>query len=61
MNERQWELYRQSVVEALPESPLKNATLAAIQHRLDGLDRLEDEGMAWGASQIFLALAEPRA
>ena len=34
MNERQWELYRLSVVETWSESPYKRAVSAAIQHKL---------------------------
>jgi hypothetical protein len=34
MNERQWELYRLSVVETWEESPYKRAVSAAIQHKL---------------------------
>ena len=34
MNERQWELYRLSVVEAWVESPYKRAVSAAIEHKL---------------------------
>lgn len=34
MNERQWELYRLSVVEKWSESPYKRAVSAAIEHKL---------------------------
>ena len=34
MNERQWELYRLSVVETWSESPYKRAVSAAIHHKL---------------------------
>ena len=34
MNERQWELYRLSVVETWAESPYKGAVSAAIEHKL---------------------------
>lgn len=34
MNERQWELYRLSVVETWEESPYKRAVSAAIEHKL---------------------------
>ena len=34
MNERQWELYRLSVVESWEESPYKKAVSAAIEHKL---------------------------
>ena len=39
MNERQWELYRLSVVETWSESPYKRAVSAAIQHKLMVLER----------------------
>jgi hypothetical protein len=41
MNERQWEFYRLSVVEMWPESPLKNALLCAIRHKLRVLECFE--------------------
>jgi len=41
MNERQWELYRLSVVESWPDSPYKTATIAAIQHKLAMIGDLE--------------------
>jgi len=34
MTERQWELYRLSVVEEWPESPHKAAVIRAIKHKL---------------------------
>jgi hypothetical protein len=34
MNERQWELYRLSVVEKWSDSPYKRAVSAAIEHKL---------------------------
>ena len=39
MNERQWELYRLSVVETWSESPYKKAVSAAIEHKLMVLAR----------------------
>jgi len=39
--ERQWELYRRSVIERMPDSDYKTAVLAAIEHRLMMLDRRE--------------------
>ncbi len=39
MSERQWERYRLSIVEEWPESPFKDAVMAAIEHKLKGLDR----------------------
>jgi hypothetical protein len=41
MNERQWELYRLSVVKQAPESPLTAALISAIEHKLMTLDREE--------------------
>ena len=41
MTERQWELYRLSVVEKMPESDYKTAVLAGIAHKLTMLDRME--------------------
>ena len=41
MTERQWELYRRSVVERMPDSDYKTAVLAGIAHRLTTLDSLE--------------------
>jgi hypothetical protein len=41
MNERQWELYRLSVVEQMPDSPYKQAVIDAINHKLMMLDRQE--------------------
>jgi len=55
VTERQWELYRWSVVESLPDSPFKTAVLEAIKHRLLMLD-LEE------ASRLAIDLpARPRA
>jgi hypothetical protein len=34
VSERQWELYRLSVVEKWSDSPLKRAVSAAIEHKL---------------------------
>jgi hypothetical protein len=39
MNERQWELYRLSVVERWAESPYKRAVSAAIEYKLMVLGR----------------------
>ena len=39
MNERQWELYRLSVVERWSDSPYKRAVSAAIEHKLMVLDQ----------------------
>lgn len=41
MSERQWELYRLSVVEKMPESDYKTAALAGIAHKLLMLDSIE--------------------
>ena len=39
--ERQWELYRLSVVERMPDSEYKTAFLAGIAHKLMRLDSIE--------------------
>ena len=39
--ERQWELYRLSVAEGMPDSAYKTAVLAGIAHKLKMLDRME--------------------
>lgn len=40
--ERQWELYRRSVAEGMPDSDYKAAVLAGIEHTLMRLDSIED-------------------
>jgi hypothetical protein len=40
--ERQWELYRRSVIEGMPDSDYKTAVLAGIAHALMRLDSIED-------------------
>jgi hypothetical protein len=49
--ERQWELYRRSVVERMPDSEYKSAVLAGIEHHLTRLDSIEasPSGRAKGA------------
>ncbi len=39
--ERQWELYRRSVAEGMPDSDYKKALLAGIAHALMRLDAIE--------------------
>jgi hypothetical protein len=39
--ERQWDLYRRSVAEGMPDSDYKTAVLAGIAHKLRMLDRME--------------------
>ena len=39
--ERQWELYRRSVAEGMPDSDYKAAVLAGIAHHLMRLDSIE--------------------
>ena len=39
--ERQWELYRRSVAEGMPDSDYKAAVLAGIAHTLSRLDSIE--------------------
>ena len=41
MTERQWELYRRSVIEKMPDSDYKTAVLAGIAYKLMMLDRIE--------------------
>jgi hypothetical protein len=41
MTERQWELYRLSVVEGMPDSDYKTAVIAGIAHKLMRLDSIE--------------------
>jgi hypothetical protein len=45
MNEREWELYRLSVVETWSESPYKNAVSAAIRHKLTILGQHSAAGL----------------
>jgi hypothetical protein len=40
MTERDWELYRLSVVAQQPESSFRDATIAGIKHKLHLLDQL---------------------
>jgi hypothetical protein len=51
MTERQWELYRRSVVERMPDSDYKTAVLAGIAYRLTMLDRLEAAQSSFRQSQ----------
>jgi hypothetical protein len=44
MTERDWELYRLSVVEQMPESLYRDAIIAGISHKLFLLDRLASSG-----------------
>jgi hypothetical protein len=39
--ERQWQLYRRSVAEWMPDSDYKTAVLAAVTHALSRLDSIE--------------------
>lgn len=39
--ERQWELYRRSVAEGMPDTDYKAAVLAGIAHHLMRLDAME--------------------
>jgi hypothetical protein len=55
MNERQWELYRLSVVETWSESPYKRAVSTAIQHKLMVLGQhtaARDEAKEGGSSPL---------
>jgi hypothetical protein len=46
MTERQWELYRLSVIERLRESPYKSAVLDGIRHRLRMIEMQEASAAA---------------
>ncbi len=46
MTERQWELYRLSVIERLRESPYKSAVLDGIRHRLKMIEMEEASAAA---------------
>ncbi len=47
MTERDWELYRLSVVEQMREGPYKDATIAAIRHKLQLLDSRNPQSTGW--------------
>jgi hypothetical protein len=53
MNERQWELYRLSVVETWSESPYKRAVSAAIEHKLKILGQHTSAGVNPSATPGF--------
>jgi hypothetical protein len=38
MTERDWELYRLSVAESMPDSPYKKAVIEGIRHKLEVLE-----------------------
>jgi hypothetical protein len=62
MNERQWELFRLSVVEKWVESPYKKAVYAAIQHKLMILEQDPAAGMkptTTPTSRQLLSLSRP--
>jgi hypothetical protein len=46
MTERQWELYRLSVVQRMPDSDYKTAVLAGITYKLTMLDQVAGEDAA---------------
>ncbi len=56
MNERQWELYRLSVVETWSESPYKRAVSAAIEHKLMILGRHTAAGRTQLPTPLFGAV-----
>jgi hypothetical protein len=58
MTERQWELYRLSVVEEWPESPHKAAVIGAIKHKLMILALQEKASIE--ASDALTSTAKPR-
>jgi hypothetical protein len=44
MSERDWELYRLSVVESMPDSPYKMAVIEGIRHKMEMLERFHAFG-----------------
>jgi hypothetical protein len=54
VTERQWELYRLSVVEEWPESPHKAAVIGAIKHKLMIVAQ-EESAASIGVPDIFTA------
>ena len=52
VTERQWELYRLSVVEEWPESPHKAAVIGAIKHKLMIVAQ-EESAASIGVPDIF--------
>ena len=56
MNERQWELYRLSVVETWSESPYKRAVSAAIEYKLMILGRHTAAGRTQPPTSLFGAV-----
>jgi hypothetical protein len=55
MTERQWELYRLSVVDEWPESPYKAAVIGAIKHKLMILALQEKESIRVPDTPTFTA------
>ena len=53
MNERQWELYRLSVVETWSDSPYKRAVSAAIEHKLMVLEHHAAAGVNPTTTPVF--------
>jgi len=53
MNERQWELYRLSVVETWSESPYKRAVSAGIEHKLRILGQQTSAGVNPATTPAF--------
>jgi hypothetical protein len=53
MNERQWELYRLSVVETWSDTPYKRAVSAAIEHKLMILEHHAAAGVSPTTAPVF--------
>ena len=53
MNEREWELYRLSVVETWAESPYKRAVSAAIERKLKILGQHARAGVNSTTTPVF--------
>ncbi len=60
MTERDWELYRLSVVEQLPEGPYKDAIIGGIKHKLTLLDQQELRPAPWSGRRAIAAGAGMR-
>jgi hypothetical protein len=57
MTERDWELYRLSVAESMPDSPYKKAVIDGIRHKLEVLE--EDTPARIGRAPSRGNLANP--
>jgi hypothetical protein len=58
--ERQWELYRRSVAERMPDSDYKAAVLAGIAHTIMRLDSIETSRRRLGTLESGEGMASVR-